>query len=336
MTNFQSVSTTSHTQTTFVRSLTSAFRRPVTLEPDPNHLDMIEKINAINRSQAVIEFLPDGTIIDANDNFLRAMGYSQEEVVGKHHRIFVERQYAESQDYIRFWEQLNAGEFTVAEFKRIAKGGREVYIQASYNPIFDANRAVVKIIKFATDTTHQVQTRHQTQEIGESIAHSVNELASTIQEIAGNVHSTAMLAEKTDAVAKTTVEKALTLEASSTKIAQVVSVIQGLAAQTNLLALNATIESARAGEAGLGFAVVAKEVKDLANSTSEATENIETIIASIQAEVVGLLESIQEISTSVSEVTGNTNSTAAAVEEQSVTSSGLSETANSLLALNRK
>ncbi len=112
-------------------------------------------INAIDKSQGIIEFNLDGTIITANDNFLNVLGYTLEEVNGKHHRIFCNETYANSQDYKKFWEKLNRGEFDSGEYKRIGKGGREVYIQATYNPIFDSKGELIKIIKIASDVTEQ-------------------------------------------------------------------------------------------------------------------------------------------------------------------------------------
>lgn len=111
--------------------------------------------DAINRVQAVIEFNLDGTIITANDNFLATMGYTLEEIQGQHHRIFAEPDYAESASYRDFWDKLNKGDFDSGEYKRIAKDGREVWIQASYNPIFDEQGHPVRIVKFATDITEQ-------------------------------------------------------------------------------------------------------------------------------------------------------------------------------------
>ena len=118
-------------------------------------LDFESQVNAIRRSQAVIEFNMDGTIIDANQLFLNAMGYTLDEVKGKHHRMFVEPEYAESNDYRAFWSNLNQGNFDSGEYKRLAKGGREVWIQASYNPILDKTGKPYKVIKFATDVTQQ-------------------------------------------------------------------------------------------------------------------------------------------------------------------------------------
>jgi methyl-accepting chemotaxis protein len=113
------------------------------------------QVEAIGKSQAVISFNMDGTIIDANENFLSAMGYKLHEVQGKHHRIFVEDSYGRSTSYADFWARLNRGEFLTDEFKRIGKGGKEVWIQASYNPILDLNGKPFKVVKFATDVTEQ-------------------------------------------------------------------------------------------------------------------------------------------------------------------------------------
>jgi methyl-accepting chemotaxis protein len=118
--------------------------------------EMRGKLDAIGKSQAVIEFNLDGTIITANDNFLNALGgYSLSEVKGKHHRMFVEDSYARSVAYAEFWSKLNRGEFVAEVFKRIGKGGKEVWIQASYNPIFDLSGKPFKVVKFATDVTEQ-------------------------------------------------------------------------------------------------------------------------------------------------------------------------------------
>ena len=117
------------------------------------------KIQAIDRAQAVIEFDLDGTVITANENFLSIFGYGLDEVVGKHHRIFCEPGYAESPAYAEFWQTLGRGEYESDEFKRLAKDGTELWLQASYNPIFDADGRPLKVVKFASDITDEVQKR---------------------------------------------------------------------------------------------------------------------------------------------------------------------------------
>ena len=121
--------------------------------------DYAGQIEAIGKSQAVISFNMDGTIIDANPNFLNTLGYSLDEVKGKHHSMFVEAAYKNSGDYKQFWDNLNRGEYQQAEYKRIGKGGKEVWIQASYNPIMDLNGKPFKVVKYATDVTQMVTTR---------------------------------------------------------------------------------------------------------------------------------------------------------------------------------
>ncbi len=117
--------------------------------------EMTSKIEALDKSQATIEFNMDGTIITANDNFLGAIGYRLDEIQGQHHRMFVDPEYGNSREYADFWAKLNRGEFESAEYKRFAKGGREIWIQASYNPVCDANGKPYKVVKYATDITAQ-------------------------------------------------------------------------------------------------------------------------------------------------------------------------------------
>ena len=115
------------------------------------------KLDAISRAQAVIEFTVDGEILTANANFLATLGYDLSEIKGRHHRMFVDPAYAHSPAYVEFWQRLQGGEFIAEEFKRIGRGGKEVWIQASYNPIFDPNGQVMKVVKFATDITGRVR-----------------------------------------------------------------------------------------------------------------------------------------------------------------------------------
>jgi methyl-accepting chemotaxis protein len=115
------------------------------------------KIDALSRAQAIIEFSPDGEVLTANENFLAALGYSLAEVQGRHHSMFCEPAYTQSPQYKQFWERLAGGDLVADEFMRLGKGGRKVFIQASYNPIFDLNGKVFKVVKFATDVTGRVE-----------------------------------------------------------------------------------------------------------------------------------------------------------------------------------
>ncbi|MBO0904575.1 PAS domain S-box protein [Jiella sp. MQZ13P-4] len=131
------------------------------------NLDYSGQITAVKRSQAVIEFSTDGTILTANDNFLTTMGYKLDEIAGKHHSMFVEPGYRDSQAYREFWEELRAGRYQAAEYRRFGKGGAEVWIQGSYNPILDASGKVTKVVKYAVDVTQRVKA---VAEIGSALA----------------------------------------------------------------------------------------------------------------------------------------------------------------------
>ncbi len=119
-------------------------------------IDDAGKLEAISRSQAVIEFLPTGEILTANENFCHAMGYALGEIVGKHHSLFCDPAYARTEEYKRFWQRLAQGEFIANEFVRYGKGGKEIWIQAAYNPIVGTDGQVYKVVKFATDVTSRM------------------------------------------------------------------------------------------------------------------------------------------------------------------------------------
>jgi methyl-accepting chemotaxis protein len=119
-------------------------------------LEASSKLDALSRSQAVIEFTPDGNILWANENFCNALGYRLEEIVGKHHAIFCDKAYAQTEEYRNFWKRLAAGEFFSNEFVRYGKAGNAIWIQAAYNPILDEAGKVVKVVKFATDVTERM------------------------------------------------------------------------------------------------------------------------------------------------------------------------------------
>jgi methyl-accepting chemotaxis protein len=289
--------------------------------------DLAGQIEAIGKSQAVIEFSMDGIVLDANENFLKTLGYSLAEIKGKHHSMFVQPEEHQGDAYRVFWASLNRGEFQSAEYKRIGKGGKEVWIQASYNPIRDLNGKPYKVVKYATDTTAQVVARMKSESVRgmmESVAAGAEQLNSSVREI-----SEAMVKSKETASAavdrvEVADQQAQRLSTAAGAMSSIVQLIGDITGQINLLALNATIESARAGEAGRGFAVVAAEVKNLANQAKQATDKIGQEIGNlndISSDVVGALNSIKNAIQSVSEYV---SSTAAAIEEQSTVTGEMS------------
>lgn len=235
-------------------------------------------LNAINRSTAVVEFNLAGEVQHANDNFLATMGYRLEEVRGKHHRQFCDREEAGSEGYKRFWQRLNRGEFISDLFKRVSKSGRVVWLRATYNPLYDAAGRLYGVVKFASDVTAQIEHREAesaaaqlafdiAQETDASAIKGSETVEQTVQMVRGIADELARVASNIEA-----------LSTQSERISSIVQVIRGIAEQTNLLALNAAIEAARAGEQGRGFAVVADEVRNLAARTSQATVEINEVV----------------------------------------------------------
>ena len=145
------------------------------------------QISAINNSQAVIHFAMDGTILDANDNFLDAMGYRLAEVQGQHHQMFVTREMAASKEYQEFWQRLRRGEFMSAIYSRVGNNGREVFIQATYNPIKDMNGKPFKVVKYATDITQNMRARSQAVEAARATSDNVQAVATAAEEMSASV-----------------------------------------------------------------------------------------------------------------------------------------------------
>ena len=283
------------------------------------------QIAAIKKVQAVISFSMEGTILDANDLFLHAMGYSLAEIRGKHHSMFIEPGTESSAEYQQFWRGLRSGRSEARIFKRYGKGGKEVWIQASYNPILDLNGKPIKVVKFATDVTEMVRLRDVTCVNAETVAAATTELSASIAEINRNM---AASCHATEAILRTTAsseEAAAKLLGSMQLMETVASLIREISGRVNILALNAAIEAARAGEAGKGFAVVASEVKNLSSQTAAATDKIVAEISTVNSISSQVAGSVKETVKGVRQVSDYVQSVAAAMEEQGAAVREISE-----------
>ncbi|SIR44618.1 methyl-accepting chemotaxis sensory transducer with Pas/Pac sensor [Pseudomonas sp. B10] len=246
-----------------------------TIEASREHENLI---GALVRSTAVIEFDLNGNVLSANDRFLNGMGYSLAQIKGKHHRTFCAPDEYNSAEYQNFWRRLNSGEFVAGRFKRIDSHGRTVWLEASYNPVVDANDKLYKVVKFATVITDQVN-REQAVADAASIAYSTSQQTdSTAQRGTTVVTEAVNVMRDLSRHMQAAGEGIEALNEQSLVIGTIVKTISGIAEQTNLLALNAAIEAARAGEQGRGFAVVADEVRQLASRTSQATDEIVGVV----------------------------------------------------------
>ena len=329
------------------------------------------QIAAIGKSQAVIHFTLDGIIEWANENFLTTLGYTLEEIKGQHHRMFVDPSESTSADYATFWKQLHDGHYQAGEYRRIGKDGREVWIQASYNPILSASGNPVKIVKFATDITQQVKKRLESERVGALVDNGLGLISNGIDSARGSAASAASATEQTAAMVNSVAAAAEEMNSSigeiatsmarardnvlvaqeqtrsadiatkqlaeaATAMSSIVDFISDIAAQINLLALNATIESARADDAGRGFAVVANEVKNLAGQVDSATARIAKEISGMQGVAGDVTQRLSHIIADMNNVTEGITTVSSAVEEQSAVTRDISanmQAASSALGL---
>ena len=275
-----------------------------TIETSQQHDALIK---AMQRSTAVIEFDMQGHVLSANDLFLQAMGYRLNDIAGKHHKIFCPADIHQSSEYSQFWQRLGQGQFVADRFRRVDNAGREVWLEASYNPIANARGEFYKVVKFATVITDQVQ---QEQEVASAaqVAFATSQATDQSSRQGKQVmHDTAAVMEQLEAQMSKAVENINDLARQGQLVQSIIQSIQGIADQTNLLALNAAIEAARAGEQGRGFAVVADEVRQLASRTSAATVEIVDVVnrnQQLSSSSVQIIEHSQQQARDVTQLIG--------------------------------
>lgn len=273
-------------------------------------LDSSMQLDAISRSQAVIEFKPDGTIVSANKNFLDVSGYSLDEIVGKHHRIFCDPAYTASADYRAFWDTIGRGEYVAGEFKRRTKAGKDIYIQASYNPIHDLSGKVAKVVKYATDVTEAAVSRIENEK-------GMNESMAILTEVASGNLTQRMSGDYAGPFSQ--IKGAL--NATIEKLTSIVMQIKSAAEQVN----------SAASEISAGSGDLAQRTQQQASSLEETAASMEELTGTVRqnsenarnannlagqargvaeeggkvvGDAVGAMENIEKSSQKISEIIG--------------------------------
>jgi len=260
-------------------------------------LDQEAKLSAISNSQAIIEFAMDGTILSANQNFLDSLGYSLGEIKGRNHSMFVDPQYRESQQYREFWAKLNRGEFHFDEYLRIGKGGREVWIQATYNPVCDSKGRPYKVIKLATDATRQVNLRKQAQAAEEREKQSAAELQAKVT----------TLLEIVAAAAKGDLSQVITVTGNdlagqvAAGLSRLFNDLRSSIASIGQTAMGMSASSEELSAIAQHLTKNSQDASEQANGVSSSSEQVSANVSIVAASSEEMLASIREISKSATE-----------------------------------
>lgn len=254
------------------------------------------QFNEIDRTQALIEFTENGIITSANDNFLNTLGYTLQEIKGKHHSIFIDEEYKASPEYKQFWAELNAGIFQTAEYKRFGKGGKEVWIQATYNPVLDINGKTCKVVKFAQDITNRKVAEANLKQtlaiIGrnaQALTSSSDQLSDTAQQMSANSEETsnqsetaASASEQVSKNVETVATSAEEMSATVKEVAKNANEAANIASTAVTVADKTNSNVAKLGESSIEIGKVIKVITSIAQQT-----NLLALNATIEAARAG-------------------------------------------------
>ena len=278
------------------------------------------RVNGIARSVAVSEYDLAGHLLTANEHFLSMMGYSLREVLNQHHAMFCSPDLVRSREYADFWRKLGQGDFHGGREHRLAKYERDVWIQATYNPVYNLSGEVVRIVEYAFDVTQQVQLDKEIADRSAEMAGLAQRLSHSIDAIHGATDTASRLSQAAQGNARSgrealgnAIHAIELIQKSSAGIAEIVRIIGEIAGQTNLLAFNAEIEAARAGAHGVGFSVVAGEVRKLAERSSTAARDISRLIEETSGCIVEGTQRSRLAAHAFDEIVGDVDKTSTAI-----------------------
>ncbi|MDB5422022.1 MAG: mcpH, partial [Brevundimonas sp.] len=273
------------------------------------------QLAAITKAQAVIEFGMDGIITSANDNFLRAVGYRLEEIVGRHHRMFVDPAYAASAEYSQFWDKLGRGEYDAGQYRRLGKEGREIWIQASYNPILDLNGNPAKVVKYATDITAQKRVAERVTEISSIVASAASEMRATAEGMARTAEETTRQAGVVTSAAEITSVNVQTVSSAGEELTASISEIARQVAESSSISQHAVTEADRASDSIRILAEAAQKIGNVVTLINDIAGQTKLLALNATIEAARAGEAGKGFAVVASEVKSLSDQTARATHE---------------------
>jgi methyl-accepting chemotaxis protein len=277
--------------------------------------DFEGQIAAINKAQAVIEFGMDGIITSANDNFLKALGYRLDEIVGRHHRMFVDPVEAAGGDYARFWDKLGRGEYDAGQYRRLGKDGREIWIQASYNPILDVNGQPAKVVKYATDITAQKKVAERVTEISSIVASAASEMRATAEGMARTAEETTRQAGVVTSAAEITSVNVQTVSSAGEELTASISEIARQVAESSSISQHAVSEADKASDSIRTLAEAAQKIGNVVTLINDIAGQTKLLALNATIEAARAGEAGKGFAVVASEVKSLSDQTARATHE---------------------